>query len=143
VTALLVAAILSLSPALSNATAQRYAADIASAAEGDLDMAWALTATQFEESHFRGDIESCAVTGDGGAAVTAWQLHRHWWAGYSQAELCASNRLASSLAASALTVLSHRTGGMVGALRGYIGSRPGDPRSVRRIQLYRKLRGTP
>jgi len=75
--------------------------------------------------------------------VSAYQLQKHWWAGYAEAELCASNRLAASLAASALTILSHRAGGMVGAIRSYIGCRPGDVRSVRRIQLYRKLRGTP
>lgn len=142
-TALLLAAILSLSPALPTATAARYAADIALAADGDIDMAWALVATQHEESHWRVDVETCRVTGDGGRSVSAYQLGKWWWAGYSQAEVCASNQLAASLAASALTVLSHRTGGLPGAMRAYVGCRPGDVRSVRRIQLYRKLRGTP
>jgi hypothetical protein len=142
VTALLVVAILALSPALPAATAERYAADIASAAEGDWDMAAALLATQWEESRFRVDVETCLVTGDGDRSVTAFQMQRHWWAQYSRAEVCASNRLAASLAASALTILSHRTGGMTGALRAFVGCRPGDVRSVRRIQLYRKLRGS-
>jgi len=143
VTALLVVAILALSPALPVPTAERYAADIALAADGDIDMAWALVATQHEESHWRSDVETCLVTGDGDRAISAMQIHHWWWAGYSRAEICASNRLAVSLAASALTVLSHRTGSLVGALRAFIGCRPGDVRSVRRIQLYRRVRGTP
>lgn len=139
--ALILAAILRLAPALPAATAERYANDIALAADGDWEMAAALIATQHEESRWRVDVESCAVTGDGGAAVTAWQLHKHWWAGYSRDEVCRSNQLAASLAASALIVLEHRTGGMVGAMRAYIGCRPGDVRSVRRIRLFRKIRG--
>jgi hypothetical protein len=139
--ALILAAILTLAPALPAPTAQRYADDITLAADGDLDLGYALVSTQHVESSWRADIETCAVTGDGGAAVTAFQLHRWWWAGYSQTELCASNRLATSLAASALIVLEHRTGGLIGALRAYVGCKPGDPRSVKRIKAYRLIRG--
>lgn len=140
-TALVLSAILRLAPALPPATAERYAADIAHACGDEWDLCAAMVATQAEESSFRSDIETCAVTGDGGAAITAWQLHKHWLGGYSRAEVCASNTLAASLAASALIVLSHRSGGMVGAIRRYIGCRPGDPRSVRRIKTYRLIRG--
>ena len=141
--ALVLAAILALAPALPHATAERYTADIVAACGDEAELCWALVATQHEESRWRTDVETCAVTGDGGAAVTAWQLHRHWWGGYDSAELCASNRLATSLAASALIVLEHRTGGMTGALRAYMGAKPGHPGSVRRIRLFRKLRGAP
>src|SRR5262249_40416495 len=123
--------------------AERYAADIVAACGDETELCCALVATQHEESRWRADVESCAVTGDGGAAVTAWQLHRHWWQGKSREEVCASNRVAASLAANALTVLAHRAGGFPGAIRSYIGCRPGDPRSVRRIRLFRKLRGAP
>lgn len=140
-TALVLAAILTLAPSLQRETAQRYANDIALAADGDVELAYALVATQHVESSWRADIETCAVTGDGGAAVTAYQLHRHWWAGYSREEVCASNALATSLAASALIVLEHRTGGMIGAMRAFVGCRPGDPRSVKRIKAYRLIRG--
>jgi hypothetical protein len=139
--ALILAAILSLAPKLSRATAERYANDIALAADGDLDLGYALVATQHVESSWRSDIETCAVTGDGGAAITAWQLHKHWLGGYSREEVCASNRLAVSLAASALIVLEHRGGGWPGAMRRYVGCRPGDPRSVKRIKAYRQIRG--
>ena len=139
--ALVLAAILTLAPATPLERAKRYADDIALAAAGDVDLAYALVATQHVESSWREDIETCAVTGDGGAAVTAWQLHKHWLGGYSRAEVCASNALAASLAASALIVLEHRTGSLVGAMRAYVGCRPGDPRSVKRIQAYRRIRG--
>jgi len=138
---IILAAILTLAPALPPATAQRYANDITLAAAGDLDLGYALVATQHVESSWRLDVETCAVTGDGGAAITAWQLHKHWLGGYSRAEVCASNTLATSLAASALIVLQHRGGGWPGAMRRYVGCRPGDPRSVKRIQAFRLIRG--
>jgi hypothetical protein len=141
VTALVLAAILTLAPALQRETAERYAADIALAADGDIDLAYALVATQHVESSWRLSVETCAVTGDGGRAVSAFQMHRHWWAGYSRAEVCGSNALATSLAASALVALEHRTGGMAGALRAFVGCKPGDPRSVRRIKAYRQIGG--
>ncbi len=141
-TALVLAAILSLAPALPMATAGRYADDIIAACGDEADLCWALVATQHEESRWRLEVETCAVTGDGGAAVTAWQLHKHWRGGYSQAEVCGDNRLAASLAAAALIALEHRTGGMTGALRAYMGARPGHVGAVRRIRLFRKLRGT-
>ncbi len=140
-TALVLAAIVSLAPALPVPTAERYAADIVAACDDEWDLCAAMVATQFEESRFRAEVEDCRVTGDGGHAISAWQLHKHWRGGYSQAEVCASNALAASLAASALVALSHRTGGLAGALRAYIGCRPGDSRSVRRIRLFNRLRG--
>lgn len=136
---LVTAAIISLAPQLPPETVERYAADIESAAQGELDLALSLVATQDAESSWRSDVETCKVLGDGGAAATAWQLHKHWYSGHTRAEVCASNTLAASLAASALIALSHRTGGLRGALRSYIGCRPGDPRSVKRLRTYDRL----
>ncbi|HMJ53601.1 MAG TPA: hypothetical protein VK540_16050 [Polyangiaceae bacterium] len=136
---LITAAIVSLAPNLPTETVDRYAADISEAADGELELAVALVSTQDAESSWRADVETCKITGDGGRAISAMQIHRHWWAGYSRAEICASNTLAVSLAASALTVLSHRTGGTRGALRAFVGCRPGDPRSVKRLRTYDRL----
>jgi hypothetical protein len=136
---LITAAIVSLAPQLSAETVNRYATDIALAADDDAELALAMVATQDAESTWRADVETCKVTGDGGRAISAMQLHRHWWAGYSRAEICASNRLAMSLASSALIALAHRTGGWRGAMRAYVGCRPGDPRSVKRIRTFERL----
>ena len=56
---LILTAILALAPYLPQETAERYANDIALAADGDLDMAAALVATAEGESHFRVAIERC------------------------------------------------------------------------------------
>jgi len=140
-TALILAAILTLAPALPAPTAERYATDIAMACGDELDLCYALVATQHAESAWRAEVEDCRVTGDGGAAVSAWQLHKHWLGGYTRAEVCGSNRLAAYLAANALIILQHRGGGWPGAMRRYVGCLPGDPRSVRRIKAYRLIRG--
>jgi hypothetical protein len=136
---IVVAAIVSLGPRASGESIDQYAADIAEASQGELELALAMVATQDAESTWRRDIETCKVLGDGGAAATAWQLHKHWRGGHSRAEVCASNRLAASLAAGALIALSHRTGGLRGAMRAYVGCRPGDPRSARRIRTFERL----
>jgi hypothetical protein len=141
VSALVLAAILKLAPLLELSTAERYAADIAAACGDEADLCFALVATQHVESSWSMDVETCVITGDGGRAVSAFQLQKWWWAGYTRAEICSSNRLAVWLAASTLTVLSHRTGGTIGALRAYVGCAPGDPRSVKRIKAYRLIRG--
>jgi len=139
-TSIVTAAIISLAPNLSEETVGRYASDIVAASQGEgTDLALAMVATQDAESSWRPEVEDCRVTGDGGAAVSMWQLHKHWYSGRTRAEVCASNTLAASFAASALIALSHRTGGLRGALRSYIGCRPGDPRSVKRIRTFDRL----
>lgn len=137
--ALIASAIVSLRPALSGEMIDKYADDIAAAADGDLELAMALVVVQDAESTWRPTVEICHVTGDGGRAISAFQMHRHWWAGYSRKEICESNRLAASLAASALLVLAERTGGWRGALRAYVGCSPTDSRSVRRRRVFNRL----
>jgi len=141
VSGFILTAILTLAPTLEYGTAARYADDIYAACGDERDLCYALVATQHAESAWRPDVERCEVTGDGGRAVSAFQLHRHWWAGYSREEVCKSNGRAAWLAAGALVVLEHRTGGMIGAMRAYVGCAPGDPRAVKRIQAYRRIRG--
>jgi hypothetical protein len=134
------AAIVSLHPPpMSGETIDRYAADIAAAAEGDVDVALALVVIQDAESTWRESVETCKVKGDGGRAISAFQMHKHWWGGKTSKEVCGSNKLAAELAANVIDVLSHRTGGIAGALRAYVGCNPGDPRSVRRIRNFKRL----
>lgn len=137
-----VAAIVSLGPKLSGEAVDGYAADIAFAANGDVELALALVTVQDAESSWRPDIASCKTLGDGGRAAGSFQTHRHWWRNHSQREVCASNRLGAEIAASALTVLSRR-GGLTNALRLYVGCGWGDKRAVRRHETLRKLHRLP
>lgn len=136
---IVVALILSLNPPLSGEDVDRYAADITFAADDDVNVAIALIVVQDSESTWRRDVESCKVTGDGGKAISSVQIHRHWWSGYSRAEICASNRLAVTLAANVITVLSESTGSTRAALRAYVGCSSKDPRAVRRWRKYDEL----
>lgn len=119
-----------------------YAADIA-ASTNDPELGLALVATATIESHWRPTVASCTVVGDRGAAVGLYQLHRYWYAGHTAEEVCASNRLSTQLAARALAHLRRGAGGSVElAMTRYVGSkRADDPRVVKRIELFRKLKG--
>lgn len=144
-TAFILAALLSLSPILQRDVprAERYAADIVTAAQGDVDLALALVVTAEGESTFIASRETCRVVGDNGASVTMYQLNR-WsgsWNGSTREELCASNTLATRRAAEWLIMLRLHTGGWRGAIRAYIGCAVGDPREVRRVRNFRRLKG--
>ena len=141
--ALVLAAILRLAPALPPATAERYANDIALACGNSSELCWALVVTAEGESSFLTSRETCETTGDGGKSVTLYQLHQDFgaWQGSTRAELCGSNTLATMRSAEWLSMLRRKTGGWKGALRAYMGARPGAPESVRRIRLFNQLRG--
>ena len=141
----ILAALLSLSPVLRKDVprAERYAADIVAAAQGDVDLALTLVVTAEGESRFRTAVETCREVGDGGNSVTMYQLNR-WsgsWNGSTQAQLCADNTLATKRAAEWLIMLRLNTGGWRGAIRAYIGCDMGDPRVQRRVRNFRRLKG--
>lgn len=123
--ALIVSAmIVRLSPTIDATLRDRYAADIVSAVgESDrpVELAAALVATQAAESDWRESVETCRVTGDGGAAISAFQFHSHWFGRSSRKELCSSNALAAGTAASILTTLRKRAGSWRRAFRMYVG----------------------
>lgn len=135
---MIAAAIVTLAPRLNGETVDRYAADIAAATD-DIDQALAMVVVQDAESSWRPEVENCTVTGDGNRALTMWQFHAHWMIGLSRKDVCSSNRLAAYVAGNALQVLNHRTGGWRGAIRAYVGARPGDPRIVSRLRKYEML----
>ena len=137
-----VAAIVSIGPRLSGEQIDRYATDIAYVANNDLDLALALVVAQDAESAWRESVETCKVTGDGGRAISSFQLHRHWWGEFTRTEICASNVVAAARAARALTVLARR-GGFENALRLYVGCRASDPRATKRRATLRRLRALP
>ncbi len=117
----------------------RYAADIASVVD-DVETGLALVATAKVEADWRGEVETCAVTGDHGAALGLYQLHDHWLAGHSHAEVCASNRLSTRLAARAIEQLRRVTGSYEAAFLRYVGAtRPDDARVSKRVELFRAL----
>jgi hypothetical protein len=144
-------AILALAPALPLETADRYASDIAMAADGDIEMAAALVATAEGESHFRAVIERCECQAwecDRGAdgkirALGLFQLQYYWWGKHDAKEICADNALAAMLTAKELTYLRKRFG-WAQALRYHIGSSATDqqlrPRRRRFEQLVREWR---
>src|SRR5688500_9048113 len=125
---LILTAILTLAPALPPETAERYASDIAVAADGDVDMAAALVATAEGESHFRSNVERCECKawecdrGDDGKirALGLFQLHHYWWAKHTPEQICGDNGLAAVLTAKELYYLQKRFG-WARALRYHIG----------------------
>lgn len=132
------AAILYVSPALSEDTARRYAEDYASVA-ADLDEAFALVATARVEGTFDPDVETCRRTGDHGRSVSMFQLRHFWRVGFTRAEVCKSNRLAAWLA---LGVLRYHgfDRSPERAFRRYVGCKPADERATSRVTIYRRLR---
>jgi hypothetical protein len=145
-TALILAAILTLAPALPSETAQRYANDIALAAEGDLEMAAALVATAEAESHFRAAIERCECQawecdrGENGKvrALGIFQIQYYWWAKHDAEEICGDNSLAAILAAKELSYLQKRYG-WIRALRYHVGGKATDEQVLPRIRRFEQL----
>jgi hypothetical protein len=122
-------------------TRDRYAADIA-AASPDVATGLALVATGWEESRFEARIERCDCRSwecDGGAAHGLFQLHAHWFAGHTAAEVCGSSGLSAALAARALGHLRQVSGTFEGAFARYVGARSTDPRIRRRVDLFHRL----
>jgi hypothetical protein len=148
---LVTAAIVSLRPHISGEMIDKYAADISAAVDVEcehdevdcIELALALVVVQDQESTWRSDVETCKVVGDGGRAVGAYQMHRHWWRGRTRKEICSSNLLAATLAAHTLTVLAGPSGGMETALRHYVGCAKNDPRAVKRRDTLRRLKAVP
>lgn len=69
----------------------------------------ALMVIAHHESGIREDIITCRVRGDQGRSITAFQLMRGFaWGGHSEAELCASNQLAATMALRVLQTHSTR-----------------------------------
>lgn len=142
--AIVAAAIARTVPTLPAETAERYAADIAYAAD-DIETGLALVATAAIESRFREKIERCHCERwecDGGRAFGLYQLHLHWLDGYSPFEVCRDNRLSTQLAARALVVLRMRTGGrMDRVFARFVGARLDDHRVKARAAIFEELIG--
>lgn len=146
--ALVVAAIALAAPWVSKVDRVRYAADIAAAAP-NLVTAKAMVATAIVESDMRPAIERCECKerecdrdrSGHARAVGLFQLHWYHFAGHTAEEICGSNRLAAELAARTLLGLAARTGGMVQALRVYVGTSVSaeDPRVKRRLEIFELL----
>src|SRR5689334_8812589 len=144
--ALILTAILSLAPGLPRDTAERYANDIAAAADGDLDMAAALIATAEGESHFRSAIERCECQqwecdrGEDGKirALGLFQIQYYWWAKHEPEEICADNALAAVLTAKELNYLQKRYG-WARALRYHVGGKAADEQVAPRLRRFEQL----
>jgi hypothetical protein len=137
--ATVLAALAIAAPALPEERAQHIAADIAAEAV-DVEHGLTLVTIARFESDFREEVENCAITGDDGDAVTLFQLHARWYQRHTQKELCASNRLATRLAADAISYLRRMVKTTERVFMRYVGtSDPRDRRIVSRLALFRKL----
>jgi len=148
--ALFTSAILSLAPSLPPETATRYASDIALAVGDDLELGLMLVVTAKAEADFREDIERCnckrwecdADKNGNPLALSLFQLHFYWWDGHEPEEICASNTLATALAAREFRI--HRTmvgGDTLKALRRHVGHLvdPNDRRVIERPKNFLRL----
>jgi len=137
--ATVLAALAIASPNLSEARAAHVAADIAAEAE-DVEQGLTLVTIARFESDFREEVENCAITGDDGEAVSLFQLHARWYERHTQEEICASSRLATLLAARAVSYLRRMVRTPELLFMRYVGtSNPRDRRIVSRLALLRKL----
>lgn len=148
--ALFTTAILSLAPSLPVETAERYAGDIAVAVGDDLELGIALVVTANAESDFRATIERCdcerwecdSDKHGNPRALSLYQLQFYWWDKHDPEEICASNTLASALAAREFRI--HRAivgGSMEKALRRHVGGLvdPNDRRVIDRPKNFLRL----
>jgi hypothetical protein len=137
--ATVLAALAIAAPNLPGERAAHVAADIAAEAE-DVEQGLALVTIARFESDFREEVENCAITGDDGEAISLFQMHVRWYQRHTRREICWSNRLATKLAAQAVSYLRRmvRTPELI--FMRYVGtSDPRDRRIVSRLALYRRL----
>ncbi len=127
-------------PNIAPARAQHLAEDIAAETETSEEVN-ALVATMEVESGMREEVETCAITGDHGRAISLYQMHRQWWEGHTRREVCTSNRLATRLALHTLHALGGDHGYWIDAFHLYVGGSTSrnDPRIARRRRLFEVL----
>ncbi len=132
-------------PHLEPERARALAHDIAIEADTPNE-ARALVSTLVVESGGREAVEHCTVTGDNGHAWSLYQLNAPAWkidehGRHSRKEICASNRLATHLAARALRALGGNWGNWESALAWYVGrgTARSDRRIAARVRLFRAL----
>jgi hypothetical protein len=136
--AVLTGLVLQLAPAIGSDRAAEVASGAAVAAEASpqpLEAGVLLIVTAWRESGFRKAVETCQITGDGGRAVTAYQLHREHWGHHQATEICADHALASRLALRALE--GHHS--VRGACAAFLGRRWTDPEVTRRVAAFNRL----
>jgi hypothetical protein len=126
----LIAAALDLSPALPPSYAKHVAETIASVTESK-EEATLLLVTNAGESSLRRDVETCEKTGDGGLAISSYQLHWWHWGGYSRSEICARPTLATGLALRALS----GDGDYAHRIARFMGRKPTNPEVLRRAAV--------
>lgn len=93
-----------------------------------------LVALAAHESHFRAEVESCDVVGDGGVAVGLWQEHAR---GKRRERLCGGG--AAEQAREAVRHLSRCPGTWTERVACYAGRRPEHPIVRVRVELAERL----
>lgn len=136
-TAFLTAAAIHLMPGLPVDRAQAIAEPIAAVTDNRED-ATLLLVTNYGESSFRWDVQTCKVTGDNGRAMSAYQLHPWLWrTNYGKAWVCADPQWSARLALFALgSKGSART-----RIARFMGRAPKDREVNRRTWLVQKVLG--
>ena len=129
--AIYVAAILNLLPAVGRSRAETIARQIDTAAR-NVDDGLMLVVINRRESDFSAAVERCDVTGDGGRAISAYQLHPHLLGRYSREQVCQDPVLAARIA---LWTLG-RDGTPAERFGRYAGRSTQDRKIVQRVQDY-------
>jgi len=136
-TAFLTSAALTLSPNLPPERALHIAESIAAVTDSS-DDAKLLLVTNFAESTFREDVETCRIAGDHGKAFSAYQLHPWLWGSlWGRQWVCADPHLAARLALFALG-----SGGSTRTrIARFMGRSPTDKQVLWRERMVRRLDG--
>lgn len=136
-TTLIMAAIFSLSPATPPERAEELADAIAFTTESQAE-AMALVTTAWHEGRFDRDVQTCRKVGDGGRALTLYQMHRSWRGGFADRDVCRDLTLSTQLALRALRKC--RGGGTARqAFAAYTGRSTRDAEVQRRTETYERL----
>jgi hypothetical protein len=136
--AIALALIFALSPSTPVERAEELADGFTAATE-DVDELLELAVTAWHEGQFRLDVQTCRVRGDGGRALTLFQLHRHWRGGFSDRDVCGTLSLQAQLALRALRSC-RGSGTPRRAFARYTGRRLQDAEVSRRVATLARLR---
>jgi hypothetical protein len=125
-------------PGVPNATANRYAADIAAVAE-TREEALLLVTVARHESSFDPRVERCEVKGSVGE-ITTYQLRADRMSPEQRERLCSSHRVAAKIARDRLARFLGKNGTVRNALMLYAGrTNPNDKRIEARVATFERL----
>lgn len=118
--------------------ALEVAQDIFSVTKDEKEAAMLVTIAKFE-SHFVRDVQTCAITGDAGRAVTLFQMHIP--PGPRRDRACKDARHAAALALRRVRLCRTLRGDDAGTIACYAGRAATDRGVVSRVESFRRVLG--